>query len=75
MSLTSETLRIRNRKIEIEKVLRQLDHTIQIFSRSRVYVKNDEWIISDILPHRPVPTCSCPCNVYIAVALTENLSL
>lgn len=42
MPLTSKTLRIRNRKIEIEKELRQLDHTIQIFSRSRVYVKNDE---------------------------------
>lgn len=42
MPLTSETLRIRNRKIEIEKELRHLDHTIQIFSRSRVYVKNDD---------------------------------
>lgn len=42
MPLTSTTLRIRNRKIEIEKELRQLEHTIQIFSRSRVYVKNDD---------------------------------
>lgn len=42
MPLTSQTLRTRNRQIEIEKELRQLDHTIQIFSRSKVYVKNEE---------------------------------
>lgn len=41
MPLSSKTLRIRNRKIEIEKELRQLDYTIQIFSRSRVYVKDE----------------------------------
>lgn len=43
MPLTSETLRTRNRQIEIEKELRKLDQTIQIFSRSRVYVKNEDW--------------------------------
>lgn len=42
MPLTSQTLRVRNRQIEIEKELRKLDVTIQIFSRSRVYVKNED---------------------------------
>ncbi|XP_031630015.1 uncharacterized protein LOC116345099 isoform X2 [Contarinia nasturtii] len=42
MSLTSKTLRIRNRQIEIEKELRQLDNSIQIFSRSKVYVKIED---------------------------------
>lgn len=40
--MTSKTLRVRNREIEIEKELRQLDDTIQIFSRAKVYVKNDK---------------------------------
>lgn len=40
--MTSKTLRVKNRQIEIERELRQLDDTIQIFSRSKVYVKNDQ---------------------------------
>lgn len=42
LPMTSKTLRVKNREIEIERELRQLDDTIQIFSRSRVYVKNDQ---------------------------------
>uniref|UniRef100_A0A336LND0 CSON005270 protein n=1 Tax=Culicoides sonorensis TaxID=179676 RepID=A0A336LND0_CULSO len=39
MPMTSETLRIRNRKIEIEKELTKLEDSIRIFSRTKVYVK------------------------------------
>lgn len=39
LPMTSQTLRVRNRQIEIERELRQLDETIQIFSRSKVYVR------------------------------------
>lgn len=41
LPMTSQTLRVRNRQIEIEKELRQLDDTLQIFSRSKVYVRID----------------------------------
>lgn len=39
MSLTSTTLRIKNRRNEIEKMLNKLDETIETFSRPTVYVK------------------------------------
>lgn len=42
MPMTSRTLRVRNRQIAIERELNQLDDTIQIFSRPKVYVKNEE---------------------------------
>lgn len=42
MPMTSETLRIRNRKIEIEKELTKLEDSIRIFSRTKVYVKLTE---------------------------------
>lgn len=41
LPMTSQTLRVRNCQIEIEKELRQLDETIQICSRSKVYVRID----------------------------------
>lgn len=37
--MTAETLRVRNRKILIEKELRELEKNIRIFSRTKVYVK------------------------------------
>lgn len=39
LPMTSETLRVRNRKIEIEKELRSLELNIRVFSRPKVYVK------------------------------------
>ncbi|XP_063710142.1 uncharacterized protein LOC134838526 [Culicoides brevitarsis] len=42
MPMTSETLRIKNRKIEIEKELTKLEESIRIFSRVKVYVKLTE---------------------------------
>lgn len=39
LPMTAETLRVRNRKIEIEKELRKLDTNIRTFSRKKVYVK------------------------------------
>lgn len=41
MPMTSRTLRVRNRQIEIEKELNKLDDLVKIFSRLKVYVKND----------------------------------
>lgn len=42
MPFTSQTLRQRNRKIEIEKSLDELEKTIQIFSKPKIYVKESE---------------------------------
>ncbi|CAG9800832.1 unnamed protein product [Chironomus riparius] len=42
LPMTCETLRVRNRKIEIEKELRSLEINIRVFSRSKVYVKLTE---------------------------------
>ncbi|KAG5678602.1 hypothetical protein PVAND_008263 [Polypedilum vanderplanki] len=42
LPMTCETLRVRNRKIEIEKELKYLDQKIRLFSRTKVYVKLDE---------------------------------
>lgn len=39
--MTAETLRVRNRKIEIEKELRALETNMRVFSRIKVYVKLD----------------------------------
>lgn len=41
LPMTAETLRVRNRKILIEKELRELEKNIRIFSRTKVYVKLD----------------------------------
>lgn len=41
LPMTCETLRVRNRKIEIEKELRSLETNIRVFSRTKVYVKLD----------------------------------
>lgn len=41
MPMSSRTLRIRNRQIEIEKELNKLDDIVKIFSRLKVYVKNE----------------------------------
>lgn len=41
LPMTSRTLRIRNRQIEIEKELNRLDEIVKIFSRLKVYVKNE----------------------------------
>lgn len=41
LPMTAETLRVRNRKISIEKELRELEKNIRIFSRTKVYVKLD----------------------------------
>ncbi|XP_070499382.1 uncharacterized protein [Chironomus tepperi] len=42
LPMTCETLRVRNRKIEIEKELRSLEINLRVFSRSKVYVKLTE---------------------------------
>lgn len=39
MPLTSATLKVKNRQIEIEKELNELEENIRIFSRQKVYVK------------------------------------
>lgn len=36
--MTTETLRIRNRKQEIEKELQQIEMNIRLYSKSKVYV-------------------------------------
>lgn len=41
LPMTCETLRVRNRKIEIEKELRALEINIRVFNRRKVYVKLD----------------------------------
>lgn len=43
MPMTGETLRLRKRKMEIEKELNTLENTIKIFSRAKVYVKLDDY--------------------------------
>lgn len=40
--MTTQTLRIKHRKMEIEKELDQLEASIRIFSKPKVYVKIDE---------------------------------
>lgn len=42
MPMTSETLKVRSRKMEIEKELTKLEDSIRIFSRAKVYVKLNE---------------------------------
>lgn len=42
MPMTAETLRIRRRKIEIDKELDSLEASIRLFSRPKIYVKYDE---------------------------------
>lgn len=42
LSITSQTFRTRNKKIEIEKELQSLDNTLKIFSRSKVFVNLTE---------------------------------
>lgn len=39
MPLTSKTLKVKQRQMEIEKELNELDDNLRIFSRQRVYVK------------------------------------
>lgn len=39
----TDTLKMKQRKIEIEKQLDKLEGGIRIFSRSKVYVKIDAW--------------------------------
>lgn len=41
MPMASRTLRVRNRQIEIEKELNNLDDIVKIFSRLKVYVKTE----------------------------------
>lgn len=38
MPMTSETLRIRSRKVEIEKELTQIELDIRTFSKPKVYI-------------------------------------
>lgn len=42
LSITSQTFRTRNKKIELEKELQSLDNTLKIFSRSKVFVNLTE---------------------------------
>lgn len=42
MPMTSQTMRIKNRQIEIEKELNKLDNIVKIFSRPKVYVKSEK---------------------------------
>lgn len=41
LPMTCETLRVKNRKIQIEKELREIEITTRVFSRTKVYVKLD----------------------------------
>ena len=43
MPLSRDTLRIKSRKDELERKLRETDSAIKIFSRERVFIKVDEW--------------------------------
>lgn len=43
MPLSRDTLRIKARKDELEKKLRETDSAIKIFSRERVFIKIDDW--------------------------------
>lgn len=38
MPMTTETLRIRNRKVEIEKELSQIELDIRFYSKPKVYI-------------------------------------
>lgn len=40
--MTSQTMKLKQRKMEIEKELNKLEDNIRIFSRHKVYVKIDE---------------------------------
>ena len=42
MPLSRDTLRIKSRKNELERKLRETDSAIKIFSRERVFIKVDE---------------------------------
>lgn len=42
MSMTSQTMKLKNRKMEIDKELNKLEDNIRTFSRPKVYVKVDE---------------------------------
>lgn len=42
LPMTSETLRVRQRKMDIEKELIKLEDSIRIFSRAKVYVKIED---------------------------------
>lgn len=44
MPLSRDTLRIKSRKDELERKLRETDSAIKIFSRERVFIKVDEWL-------------------------------
>jgi Calmodulin-binding len=39
MPMTAQTIKLRNRKMEIERELNRLEDSIRIFSRTKVYVK------------------------------------
>lgn len=39
--LSRDTMRIKQRKDELEKKLREVDSAIKIFSRPRVFIKNE----------------------------------
>lgn len=42
MPLTSHTLKVKQRKIEIDRELDKLEQSVRIFSRAKVYVKLNE---------------------------------
>ena len=42
MPFSRDTLRIKNRKAELEQKLRDTDSAIKIFSRERVFIKMDD---------------------------------
>ena len=42
MPLSRDTLRIKSRKDELERKLRETDSAIKIFSRQRVFIKIDD---------------------------------
>lgn len=42
LSITSQTFRIRSKKIELERELQDLENTLKIFSRNKVYVNLGE---------------------------------
>ena len=42
MPLSRDTLRIKTRKNELERKLRETDSAIKIFSRQKVFIKTDE---------------------------------
>lgn len=46
LPMTSNTLRVRNRRIEIERELRNLDEVIKTYSKIKVYVKQETIINS-----------------------------